>query len=83
MNQSKTKSKITLIALSTIAIVCLFLVLSIIEIVCVYKYKKQIAKQEQQIEQLKNAKDFYKDKLDEVGYSEDDLIFEVDNDNNN
>ena len=76
MNQSKTKSKITLIALATIASVCLLLVLSVVEIVCVYKYKQQIAKQEQQIEELKNAKDFYEDKLDELGYTNDDLIFE-------
>ena len=76
MNQSRTKSKITLIALSTIAIVLLFLVLSVVEIVFVYKYKQQIAKQEQQIEELQNAKDFYKDKLNEAGYSEDDLVFE-------
>ena len=76
MNQLRTKSKVTLIALSAIAIVFLLLVVSIVEIVCVYKYKKQIAKQEQQITELQNAKDFYEDKLYDLGYTDDDLIFE-------
>lgn len=76
MNQSRTKSKITLIALATIALVCLLLIVSVVEIVCIHKYKKQIARQEQQIEELQNAKDFYKDKLNDTGYSDDDLIFE-------
>ena len=76
MNQSKTKSKITLIALSAIAIVFLLLVVSIVEVVCVHKFKKHIAKQEQQIQELQNAKDFYKDKLNEAGYTDDDLVFE-------
>jgi cell division protein FtsB len=76
MNQSRTKSKVTLIALSAIALVFLLLVVSIVEIVCVYKYKQQISKQEQQIEELQNAKDFYEDKLNELGYTNGDKIFE-------
>ena len=80
MNQSRTKSKITLIALATITLVCLLLIVSVVEIVCIHKYKKQIARQEHQIEELQNAKDYYKDlyndKLNDSGYGDDDLIFE-------
>ena len=76
MNQSKTRSRITLIALSIIAIVCSLLVISIVEIVCVYKCRQQITKQEQQIKELQNAKEFYEDKLDELGYTDGDKIFE-------
>lgn len=79
MNQSRTKSKITLIALSVIAVVLLLLVVSITEIVCVYKYKQQISKQEQQIQELLNAKDYYEDKLYDKEYTNDDIIFEEEN----
>ena len=55
---------------------CLLLAVSVVEIVQTYKYKKQIEAQERQIEQLKNAKDYYKDKLGDLGYGEDDFVFE-------
>ena len=77
MNQSMTKSKVTIIALLAIVVVCLLFVVSIVEIRLCYKYRKEIASQEQQIKSLQNQKDYYKDKLADAGYGEDDLIFEV------
>lgn len=76
MNQSKTKSKVMIIALTSILLVCLLLVVSVVEIVQTYKYKKQIEAQERQIEQLQNAKDYYESKLDDFGYGENDFVFE-------
>ena len=72
-----TKSKVMIIALTSIVLVFALIVLSIIEIRQYYVYKRQIANQERQINDLKNAKDYYEDKLQDDGYTSDDLIFEV------
>lgn len=77
MNQSATKSKVTIIALLTIVVMCLLFVVSIVEIRLCYKYRKAITSQEQQIQNLQNEKDYYKEKLTDAGYTADDLIFEV------
>ncbi len=76
MNQSKIKSKVTLIALLSIVLVFALLIVSVVEIRQYHILKQQIAKQEQQIEDLKNAKDYYEDKLKEEGFTSDDLVFE-------
>jgi len=76
MNQSRTKSLVTIVALCTIALVFVSLVVSVIEIRQCYKLKQKISAQERQIEELKNAKDFYKSQLDQFDIYEDgDLIF--------
>ena len=77
MNQSRTKSTITLIALCTIALVFVLLIASIVEIKQCYKLKQQIASQERQIEELQNAKDYYESKLNQnEDYEDGDMIFE-------
>ncbi|MBQ8522958.1 MAG: hypothetical protein IJ458_04835 [Clostridia bacterium] len=77
MNQSKTKSMVTLIALCTIVLVFVLLIASCIEIRQCYKLKQQIASQERQIEELENAKDYYESKLNQdQTYNDGDFIFE-------
>ena len=73
-----TKSKVMLIALVSIVLMFLLIIVSIVEIRQYHIYKQQIAKQERQINDLKNAKDYYEDKAQDDGYTNDDLIFEVD-----
>jgi len=77
MNQSRTKSTITLIALLSIGLMFVLMVVSVIEIRQTYVYKQRIASQERQIEELQNAKDYYESKLnqDEV-YEDGDFVFE-------
>ena len=75
MNQSKIKSKVMLIALCTIALVLVLLVASIVEIRQCYVYKQRIASQERQIEQLQNAKDYYKSFKQSDDYEDGDMIF--------
>lgn len=76
MNHSKIKSKVTLIALCLVALAFVLLVASIVEIRQCYKLKQQIASQERQIEELNNAKDYYKSLSQNDGYEDGDLIFE-------
>lgn len=77
MNQSRTKSLVTFIAVCFIVLVFVALVISIVEIRQCYIYKQRIASQERQIEQLKNAKDYYKSQLDQNNnYELGDFIFE-------
>jgi Na+/melibiose symporter-like transporter len=59
MNQSKTKTKITLIAILAIVFVCALFVISIIEIRQYNIYSQKILTQEKQLEELKNAKNYY------------------------
>ena len=76
MNQSKIKSKVTLIALCLVALAFVLLIASIIEIRQCYVYKQRIASQERQIEELNNAKDYYKSLSQNDGYEDGDIIFE-------
>ena len=76
MNHSKIKSKVTLIALCLVALAFVLLVASIVEIKQCYKLKQQIASQERQIEELNNAKDYYKSLSQNDDYEDGDLIFE-------
>ena len=76
MNHSKIKSKVTLIALCLVALAFVLLVASIVEIRQCYKLKQQIASQERQIEELNNAKDYYKSLSQNDAYEDGDLIFE-------
>lgn len=76
MNHSKIKSKVTLIALCLVALAFVLLVASIVEIKQCYKLKQQIASQERQIEELNNAKDYYKSLSQNDAYEDGDLIFE-------
>ena len=76
MNHSKIKSKVTLIALCLVALAFVLLVASIVEIKQCYKLKQQIASQERQIEELNNAKDYYKSLSQNDGYEDGDIIFE-------
>ncbi|MFQ6724217.1 MAG: hypothetical protein ACLRFE_02665 [Clostridia bacterium] len=77
MNQSRTKSLVTLVALCTIALVFVLLVVSVIEIKKCYDYKQRITSQERQIEELQNAKDFYESKLNQDNqYVDGDFVFE-------
>ena len=62
MNQSKTKSKVTLIALIAICLFCLLLVVAIVEIRQVNIYQQRISAQEQTLEELENAKNYYNSK---------------------
>ena len=62
MNRFVTKSKVMLIAVLAIVFVCLLLVVSVVEIRQYNIYKQQISAQEQQIEDLQNAKDYYNSK---------------------
>ncbi len=62
MNQSKTKIKITTIAILAIVFVALLLIIGIIEIRLYNKYSNQLSVQESQIEELQNAKNYYNSK---------------------
>lgn len=62
MNQSKTKTKITTIAILAIVFVALLLIIGIIEIRLYNKYSNRLAVQESQIEELQNAKNYYNSK---------------------
>ena len=78
MNQSRTKSIVTLVALLSIGLVFMLLVVSVIEIRQNYVYKQRIASQERQIKELQNAKDYYESKLNQDNsYGENDFVFEV------
>ena len=74
-----TKSKVMMIALVSIVLMFALIIASIVEIRQYHIYKQQIAKQERQINDLNNAKDYYEDKVQDDGYTNDDLIFEVEN----
>ena len=66
-----------LIALCSIVLVFLLMVVSIVEIKKCYDYNKLLDRQEQQITDLNNAKDYYEDQLDHNNpYTDDDKIFE-------
>lgn len=82
MNQSRTKSKVLLIASLAIVFVCAMLIVSIVEIRKYHLCKQEIASQEQLLEELQNKKDYYNSKnhdnntARDNGYAgEDDLIF--------
>ena len=77
MNQSRTKSLVTLVALATIVLVFVLLIASVVEIRQVYVYKQRIASQEREIERLQNAKDYYESQLNkDNGYNSGDFVFE-------
>jgi len=77
VNQSAIKSKVMLIALCSIVLVFLLMVVSIVEIKKCYDYNKLLDRQEQQITDLNNAKDYYEDQLDHNNpYTDDDKVFE-------
>ena len=77
MNQSRTKSNVTLLALLSIGLIFVLLVVSIIEIRQTYVYKQRIASQERQIKDLQNAKDYYEGKLNQDNsYDDGDYVFE-------
>ncbi|MBQ7797813.1 MAG: hypothetical protein IJ371_01675 [Clostridia bacterium] len=77
MNQSKTKSMVTLIALFSIVLMFALFVVSVVEIRQCYKLEQRISSQERQIEELQNAKDYYESKLNQDnGYSDGDFVFE-------
>lgn len=59
MNQSKTKAKITFIAILAILFACVLLVVCVVEIKQYNNYKQQIFAQEQEIQRLQNLKDYY------------------------
>ena len=76
MDQSKTKAKVTLIALCTIVLMFVVLIASVVEIRQCYKLKQQIAQQERLIEELQNAKDYYESELNQDNsYQDGDLVF--------
>ncbi len=76
MNQSKTKSLVTLVALFSLVLVFALLIVSVVEIRQVYVYKQRIASQEREIERLQNAKDYYESQLDkDNGYNSGDFVF--------
>jgi flagellar basal body-associated protein FliL len=75
-NQSKTKSKVTLIALCLVAFMFLLAIVSVVEIRQIYLYKQRISSQERQIKELQNAKDYYKSLSNNEPYDADDIIFE-------
>ena len=68
-----------MIALVSIVLMFALIIASIVEIRQYHIYKQQIDKQERQINELNNAKDYYEDKVKDDGYTNDDLIFEVEN----
>ena len=59
MDQSRTKAKVTFVALCVIIFVCILLALGVILIHFCDKYEHKIAVQNEQIEALENAKDYY------------------------
>ena len=59
MDQSRTKAKVTFVALCVIIFVCILLALGVILIHFCDKYNHKIALQDKQIEALENAKDYY------------------------
>ena len=68
---------VTLVALSTIALVFVLLIVSFVEIRQCYKLKQQLALQERQIEQLQDARDYYKNMLNQNdSYEDGDFVFE-------
>ena len=82
MNQSRTKAKILLIAMMSIAFVCLLLVCAVVEIRKYNQYTKLASAQEQQIEDLENLKDYYNSSnyddnasRDDGHYADGDIIF--------
>ncbi len=83
VNQSRTKAKILLIAMVSIALVCLLLVGAVIEIRKYNQYTKLVSTQEQQIKDLENLKDYYNSSnyddnaaRDDGNYADGDLVFE-------
>jgi len=83
MNQSKTKAKVLLIAILSIAFVFLLLVCSIVEIKKYNDYTKQLSAQEREISDLQNLKDYYNSNnydenasRDNGNYTDGDIIFE-------
>ena len=78
MNQSRTKSTVTLLALLCIGLMFVLMIVSIIQIRQNYVYKQRIENQERIIDELNDKKDFYESQLNkDNSYNNDDLIFEV------
>lgn len=62
MNQSKIKSKVTLIATIAISLFCLLLIIGVVEIRKVNVYQQRISAQERELQELQNAKNYYNSK---------------------